>query len=205
MKIGLFGGSFNPPHIGHINSIKSILKEKSVDAIWVFANRSHFRKKLIPLCHREEMVKIALQQIASPKIKFVSNFTMPFEVSNPSSLFIYRQFKEHFPNKNFYLIGGSDLLLELNKWKNPNEVLNIIKFLIIPRRGYPIQTKRGDWLYLSEEIEPACSSTEIRNLLKDKNYNGKFLPKKIFDYIKENCLDEFNKIVEKREFKKTLD
>ncbi|MEA3272954.1 MAG: nicotinate-nicotinamide nucleotide adenylyltransferase, partial [Patescibacteria group bacterium] len=53
MKIGLFGGSFNPPHIGHIKSMESILKEKLVDEIWVFADRSHFRKKLAPLHHRE--------------------------------------------------------------------------------------------------------------------------------------------------------
>jgi nicotinate-nucleotide adenylyltransferase len=194
MKIGLFGGSFNPPHMGHINAISSILKENLVDEIFVFANITHYKKNLIPLNHREEMLKLALQEINSPRIKLVSNATMPFEVSNPSSLYIYQQFKKHFPAETFYLIGGSDLLLELDKWKNPEEILKTIKFLIIPRAGYPIKTKREDWLYLPKEIEPACSSTKIRNLLKDKNYNGQFLPKNVFKYIKSNCLDKFEKL-----------
>lgn len=183
MKIGLFGGSFNPPHIAHINLIKSILKEGLVDEIWVFANRSHFRKKLVPLRHREKMIKLALETCGSNKIKFVSNSSMSFDVSNPSSLFVYRQYKKHFPNLKFYLIGGSDLLLEIKDWKNGNRVEEEIKFLIVPRAGYPIKFKRPDWLYLSKQIKPNCCSTQIRGCLKQGGCKEKFLSKEIFNYI----------------------
>ncbi|MEA3272953.1 MAG: hypothetical protein U9P90_04795, partial [Patescibacteria group bacterium] len=175
------------PHIGHIKSMESILKEKLVDEIWVFADRSHFRKKLAPLHHREKMLEIALKKINSPKIKQISNNSMSFDVSNPSSLFIYQQFKKHFPEKKFYFIGGSDLLLEIKDWKGGNSVKKIIKFLIVPRAGYPIKFKRHDWLYLSKEIELIASS-QIRDWLKEKQYKGKHLSKKVFKYIKQRGL-----------------
>lgn len=188
MKIGLFGGSFNPPHIGHVNAIKSILKEKLVDEIWVFVDRSHFRKNLIPLRHRETMVMMALRSIHSPKVRFVSNKSMSFDISNPSSLYVYKKCQKNFPNKKFYLVGGSDLLPELNKWRNSDEIKRAVKFLIVPRSGYPIKFKKNSWLYLSKKIKPITSSTQIRTWLKNKNYYGKYLPKKIFSYIQSTRL-----------------
>ncbi len=191
-KIGLFGGSFNPPHKAHINLIKSILKEKLVDEVWVFSNRSHFRKNLIPLRHREKMLQIALAPIRSSKVKFVSNASMPFDVSNPSSLYIYRQYKKYFPDKKFYLIGGSDLLLETKDWEGGGKVEDVIKFLIVLRTGYPIKFKRPDWLYFLKDVKPHCSSTQIRKMLQEGLSVKKFIIPKVEQYIKKNKL-YFNK------------
>lgn len=188
MKIGLFGGSFNPPHNGHINLIKSILDEKLVDEIWVFSNRSHFRKKLIPLCHREKMLQLALKPVSSSKIKFVSNSSMPFDVSDPSSLFVYRQYKKYFPGEDFYLIGGSDLLLETKDWKNGDKVENVIKFLIVSREGYPVTFKRNDWLYFLKKIKPICSSTQIRERLQKRLSVKNLVIPKVEKYINKNKL-----------------
>lgn len=188
MKIGLFGGSFNPPHKAHINLIKAVLREKLVDEIWVFSNRSHFRKKLVPLRHREKMLQLILESISSPNVKFVSNSSMPFDVSNPSSLYIYRQYKKHFPEKDFYLIGGSDLLLETKDWEHGDKVEKIIKFLIVSRAGYPATFKRDDWLYLSKKIKPICSSTQIRERLQKGLSIKNLVTSKVEKYIYKNKL-----------------
>ena len=157
-QVVLFGGSFDPPHIGHVQAVRWLLEQPSTAEVWcVPAYRHALGKALTSFKHRCEMLeramsvygdKVKLEKIEA-ELKGVSHTIDTIE------LLIGRH-----PGRSFSLAVGADILLESHKWKDFNRIEKLVNLLVFNRKGF---RSTGH----SEEADlPEVSSSEIRALFK---------------------------------------
>ena len=131
-KIGLYFGTFNPIHIGHLIIANHLVENSDLDEIWlvVTPHNPHKKKKtLLEDHHRLAMVRIALEEY--PKLK-ASNieFNLPQPNYTTNTL---AHLEEKYPEKSFCLIMGEDNLKSLHKWKNYKVILDRYSIYVYPR------------------------------------------------------------------------
>lgn len=177
MKIGIYPGSFNPPHNGHIHVAKYLLENKYVDKILLLPTPNYWDKQnLEKINHRINMLKYYQQENIIIDNKH-NNFPYTYQVLN--------SIKKDYKADSLYLIIGSDNLEKLHLWKNINQILNH-KIIVLKRenKNITIPSKYQNKLIIINDFNHIdISSTQIR-----KNINNKYLPKEIQKYIKNNNL-----------------
>ena len=181
MKIGVFVGSFNPVHNGHINLQKELLERKYVDKIYIIPTGNYWNKKdLAPLEHRFNMLKYFETENTIVSTKY-SNLKYTYEILN--------ELKKNSKDE-FYLIIGADNLLKFHLWKNVDSILEN-KVIVINRNHisclkYINKFKNKENLIIVNDIDEInVSSTEIR---KNKEYRNRYLDEKVLEYIDKNNL-----------------
>lgn len=144
MRIGIFGGAFNPIHKGHLQIAQNLLDQKIVDEVWLLPCFSHvWNKELAPAEDRVKMINLALNfnnfeiknclKIKNLKLKIK---LCGIELKQKRPVFTIdtvKILKKRFPQHNFYWIIGSDNFKTLNKWHSYEKLLNLIPFIIVPR------------------------------------------------------------------------
>ena len=183
MKIGLFFGSFNPVHKGHL-AIAAFLKEKNLfDQIWmVVSPNSPFKKKndLIDENARLNMVKLATQNIPYLHVCDVE-FSLPKPSYTINTLYY---FENQYPNYSFALILGNDNMDNLHKWKNYKVILNKFMIYVYPRNNETTEKKEHPHIVYLNAPLLQISSTKVRALLKQGKSVTDFLPDSVVQYIK---------------------
>ena len=185
-KIGLFFGSFNPIHIGHLILANYILENSDMEELWfVVSPQNPFKdkKSLLNDHNRLDMVQLALKNY--PKMR-ASN--VEFSLPKPSyTIDTLAYLHEKYPENSFALIMGEDNLQSLAKWKNSEMLVKNHQIIVYPRiinSGKPASD------YLQHEnisminapmIE--ISATEIRNMIKAGKNVRPMLPAEVFDYL----------------------
>jgi len=174
-KVGLLGGSFNPPHIGHVGMVRYLLKENKVDQIWVIPCFEHpFNKDLVSFDHRFKMCALAFEEFGNKAmIKDVEK-----KLGGKSfTLRTVEHLQKAFPDIDFVLIVGEDAAKESAVWKDAETLKKKITWLVIPRGpNSPI---------------PDVSATEIRKCLGQGADTGDAIPPKVLHYIRERGLFGF--------------
>ena len=136
MKIGLFFGSFNPVHVGHLIIAQSAVNETDLDKVWmVVSPQNPFKKKanLLGEYDRYRMVELALE--GNPKIQ-ASN--VEFMLEKPSfTIDTLIHLREKYPSYEFCILMGEDNLEHFHKWKNYEAILNYYPIYVYPRPGSP--------------------------------------------------------------------
>jgi len=188
MKIGLYFGTFNPIHNGHLIIANHLVEFSDLEEIWmvVTPHNPHKQKNdLIEDHHRLEMVRIATQNY--PKIK-VSD--IEFDIPQPNYTFdtlVYLGKK--FPQHQFSLIIGEDNLQTFDKWKNYETILEQYHIYVYPRK-YTEPTKNkflsNPKIHIINAPIVNISSTLIREATKNKKNISSLIPEKVFEYIKDN-------------------
>lgn len=184
-KVGLFFGSFNPVHNGHLIIANYMLEFSDLEQIFfVVSPQNPFKEKasLLEDYHRLALVKEAIGD-SSRYYACDIEFKMP----KPSyTIDTLTYLKEKYPEKEFSLIMGSDNLKSLHRWKNPQQILNNHKLYIYPRPGFD-DSKYKDEKYIISINAPLMeiSSTFIRNAIKDKKDVRFFMPESAWNYLKE--------------------
>lgn len=184
-KTGLYFGSFNPIHIGHLAIANYILEFSDLSEIWfVVSPQNPLKQKssLLPDFQRLHMVNIAIEDFQ----KFKS-CDIEFRLPQPSyTIHTLTYLCEKYPKKDFSLIMGADNLEHFAKWKNYNEIINQYKLYVYPRPGSNGGSFR-DHAHVNWIDAPLMeiSSSFIRNAIKDKKDVRFFLPEKVFEYITE--------------------
>ncbi len=181
MKLGVYVGSFNPPHKGHLKVANYLLNNKIVDKVIMMATPGYWDKKNINSVKiREEMLKLLqTDNIIVDTIHNKKEYT--YEV--------LRDLKKYYKRDELYLIIGSDNLEKFHLWKNIDELLNY--HIIVLKRGktdiekYISKFNTNNFIIINKFPFVNISSTEIRNHL-----DSKYLDKRVFKYIKENHLYE---------------
>jgi nicotinate-nucleotide adenylyltransferase len=178
MVIGLFGGTFDPIHFGHLNLAFEMMERHHLDGIWFIpAYRSPFKPGKTPAeaHYRLEMLRLAIEDI--PQFQIVD---LELKKEAPSyTVDTLRELVHLNPGVSFRLILGSDTAKEFPQWKEPDE----IKALAPPLFGRRLCSEEGERMKVME-----ISSTEIRSRLKKGLYCGHLLPAKVLDYIIKNHL-----------------
>ena len=185
-KIGLFFGSFNPIHIGHLILANYILENSDMDELWfVVSPQNPFKdkKSLLTDHNRLDMVQLAVKNY--PKMR-ASN--VEFSLPKPSyTIDTLTYLKEKYPNYSFALIMGEDNLDSLPKWKNAEKLMSDYQIIVYPRT---FEGEKKDSEYLQHEnisivnapiIE--VSATEIRSVIKEGKNVRPMLPPEVFEYL----------------------
>jgi len=185
-KVGLFFGSFNPIHIGHLILANYILENSDMNEVWfVVSPQNPFKDKktLLSDHNRLDMVELALKHY--PNIK-ASN--VEFSLPKPSyTIDTLAYLNEKYPNYSFSLIMGEDNLKSLHKWKNADYLIKNYHVIVYPRisegetktSGYPQHENIS--LIKAPIIE--LSATEIRNMIKENKNVRPMLPPEVFEYL----------------------
>lgn len=134
LKIGLLGGSFNPPHMAHLLLSKVAIKTLRLDKLlWIVVPLNPFKKKSTVL---PQKVRILLSNILLKNSKKIS--AIDFESSLPSfeTYYTIKKVKHKFLDKKLYFIMGSDNILQFHKWKNFDYIVNNTNVTIFTRNGF---------------------------------------------------------------------
>ncbi len=196
-NIGLFGGTFNPVHTGHIRLLKSVLDKMDFEKVIVLPDRIPPHKQahnLVSGKQRFEMCRLAFEDMPSVEI---SDFELK-RSGKSYSVYTVRHFKKLYPNDKLCFIMGSDMLLIFDKWYRYEEILSMATLVCISRededttkklREYAQKlTEKGGEVIVLDTPPMELSSSEIREKLRNSEDCSCYLPQKIVQYICENNL-----------------
>ena len=194
-KIGLFGGTFDPPHIGHLKIIKESLFQLQLDKLYVVVSGNPWMKgeRVVASKHqRQEMVEIAFGGY-----KKVCLLKLEINKDSPSYSYQTLEYLKTTENKNeFYFIVGSDAALSMDKWKKPLNILTSSKIVCVPRNKISNQSVEKKLLGIYphsqiqflKNVEEKISSTEIRKLFKGNETVIEYFDYYVYTYILKNDL-----------------
>jgi len=192
MKIGLFGGSFNPPHLGHRIFAQIFKEQGNLDQLWVMVSPVPPHKNvesLVDYEHRLSMSKINFEFMDGVIIKQVEEELPPPHFTINTLKYLLKQ----FPKDTFYLCIGEDSLRSFETWNSPNEILNLVDLLVVKRDHLTdtlpkiIQDKKDRVHWLNADTVP-ISSELIRYQLKNGIDSSEYLEPKVLDYITKHKL-----------------
>lgn len=184
MKIGLYFGTFNPVHVGHLIIANHIVEHSDLDEIWmVVTPHNPFKKKatLLDNHHRYEMVYLATE--AYPKLK---PSDIEFQLPQPSyTATTLAYLEEKHPNYSFSLIMGEDNLLGLHKWKNSEHIVDNYDIYVYPRLQAVKEKPQVPATRIHKIDAPVIeiSSTAIRNGVQSQKNVQPLLSQKVWEYI----------------------
>jgi len=187
VEIGLFFGSFNPIHNGHLIIANHILNFSNLKRIWfVVSPQNPLKEKgtLLNENHRKHLVDLALEKDIRLKSSGIE-----FKLPRPSyTIDTLVHLKEKFPQHNFTVIIGSDSFRNFDKWKNGDVLLKNYNLLIYTRPGFPIKKEGLSENIMVVENAPLLhiSSSYIRNLIKDRKSIRYLVP----EVIREEILNQ---------------
>lgn len=182
-KIGLFFGSFNPVHNGHLMLANYIVEYTDLDSIWfVVSPQNPFKdkKSLLQDHHRRDMLEMAVKNDERFEVCDIE-FYMPKPSYTIDTLI---RLSERHPNTDFYLICGMDNLAGFKKWKNYQIILDNYHLIVYPRKNYD----GGDLVnhksvQVIEAPEIGISSTFIRDAVSKNIDLRYFMPESSYKYM----------------------
>ncbi len=163
MPIGLYFGSFNPIHIGHLIIANHVLNLNQIEQIWfVVTPQNPFKpvKSLLNEFDRLHLVQIAVENDSRLRASDIE-FTLP-KPSYTSHTLAY--LKENYPNREFSILMGSDSFQNLPKWKNADQIIKNYPILIYLRPGFSVENDHGAKATILEAPLLNISASEIRKL-----------------------------------------
>lgn len=171
-KVGIFGGSFNPIHTGHIALAKGLCQQAGLDEVWLMVSPMNpFKKEATDLLTDKLRLEMAEQAIADePKLKACD---YEFHMPKPSYTWHTLQaLSQDFPNVDFTLLIGGDNWTSFDKWFHHEDILSHYPIIVYPRKGCDIG-KVPSGVTIVETPLLNISSTEIRQRIKEgKSIHG---------------------------------
>ena len=190
MRLGIFGGSFNPPHKMHKNIALKLIDNKYLDkVIYVPTGDKYEKDSLVGAQDRYNMVELMIKD--NPNL-LVSDYELKNVLTYTFETLDY--FKNKYPKEDIYFICGTDNLKQIETWKNYEYILGNYKLLVIKRNGDYIEELLNKYNHYKKNIiisnieENNLSSTLIRTHLKDDIIDSSLINKKVLKYIRDNNL-----------------
>ena len=185
MNIGVFGGTFNPPHTGHLIVAERVREELGLGKILfipssVSPHKQHHQS--VDPAHRMEMVQLAVlgQNFFESSDIEVSRGGVSYTVETLGQL------KRKEPSNTFYLLIGFDNLVEFNTWKSPEQIIELADVVVMTRPGFQLQEVPGEFqkrVTLCQVPEIGISSSDIRERVKEGKSIHYLVPKPVESYI----------------------
>lgn len=191
MKLGIMGGTFNPPHVGHLiiaSEVYSIFELARLIFIPAGDPPHKENRQIIEAPHRIEMIRLAIWKDSR------------FEVSDIElkrkgksyTIDTIRQIREFYGKEvEIYFIAGTDSALDLPTWREPLKILSLVHFVAVKRPGFPL--RRLDKQYKRriipvEHISLNISSSDIRRRIREGRPIKYLVPEAVEEYIRKNKL-----------------
>ncbi len=195
MRIGIFGGAFNPVHNGHLNIADSFYEDLSLDKLLFIPTAKPPHKSDEGLLSGEDRVNM-LRLAVENKPYEIS--TIEFERNDKSYTYdTLIELKKLYPDSEFFLIIGADQFIHFDKWYRYSDILDMVTLCTSARENEEekqliIKSAQRlgikDSFYMSSRAVIRVSSSEIRGKIKNGSDVSMLLPKKVFDYISEKGL-----------------
>jgi len=195
-KVGLYYGSFNPIHIGHLVVARKALDDTDLDEVWFVVSPQNPHKQntgeLIDADHRFKMVEKAIEGESD-----LSACDVEFDLPQPSYTHVgLRVLRDRHPDTHFTIVGGTDLQRKMSIWKSHQEILTHHDLIIYPRTlsGRDLKYKEANEFveskttHLENVPRLEISATYIREHLKKGKSIQYLIPDNVIEYIKENEL-----------------
>lgn len=199
--MGIYGGTFSPPHLGHVNAGLSFLRQLELDRLMVIPSRipPHKPDSSISPLHRLRMTQLAFSDAPEYGEKL---FVSDFEISRPEVSFTVNTLSYfHAMDYKLYFLCGTDMFLSLDHWKDPAEIFSLATIAYVRRENESPEIRQmiedAKYTYrIKYNAEPIeictkpieISSSEIRRMIQSGEDTGKWLPTGVADYIRENDL-----------------
>jgi nicotinate-nucleotide adenylyltransferase len=189
MNIGIFGGTFNPPHTGHMIVAEHVRQELGMERILFVPTAVPPHKQELDIAeaqHRLAMVRCAIQGNSNFEVSEteIERGGVSFTVDT------LMEFKRRSPHDAFFLLLGTDNVLEFHTWKDPEKIIELATIVALTRPGFDIEresvTKKKMIVCEVPEIEIASST--IRNRIKEGRSVRYLVPSAVETYIKEHQL-----------------
>ncbi len=187
-KIGLFFGSFNPIHIGHLVIANYMATYSGLDEVWLVVSPHNPLKQksgLADMYDRLEMAHLATEDASHLKVSDIE-----FKLPQPSyTIDTLSYLEEKHPEKEFSLIMGADNLHSFKKWKNYEVILNNYKLFVYPRPNVDTsEWKNHPAVIFTDTPQMEISSTFIRNAIKQEKSIQFFVPDAVIDFMDKKSL-----------------
>lgn len=181
-RVGILGGTFDPPHLGHLIIAEEVRCELKLDEIWFMPANEPPHKKQATTSAKDRVNMLQYTIEGNPYFKI--NTT---ELNRPGKSYTIdtiRFLKIQHPDIEFYFIIGGDMVEYLPKWKDIDQLIELVTFVGVKRTGFTIET---DYPILIVDVPTIdISSTMIRKRLKENKTVTYFLKTTVYTYIKEN-------------------
>ena len=182
IKTGLYGGTFNPIHNGHIQLSQALLDMHLIDEMWLLVspqNPFKVNQKLLDDNARLQLARLAVKDI--PNLT-VSDYE--FHLPRPSYMVhTLEHLRNEFPEREFILIIGADNWERFPMWYKSEEILAHHKVIVYPRTGYKLENV-PDGVTIAETPLIDISSTALRESIKNPDYHGEGLHPAVWEEIK---------------------
>ncbi|MFC7440666.1 nicotinate-nucleotide adenylyltransferase [Laceyella putida] len=191
MKVGIFGGTFDPIHMGHLILAEQAREVAALDQVWFIpaAEPPHkLDKQITAASHRVHMVHLAVR--CHPCFHLS---TMELEREGPSYTYdTLRVLRESHPGVEFYLLVGADMVKDLPNWYKIKEILQFVQVIGLGRPGVEVETLpaevKNSLHWIPDAIETNISSTEIRQRLRQGKSVRYLVPDSVYQYMREHGL-----------------
>lgn len=188
MKTGLFFGSFNPIHTGHLIIANYMASFAGLKEVWMVVsphNPLKQRSGLANMYDRLEMARLATENAVNIKVSDIE-----FGLPQPSfTIDTLAYLQEKYPGREFALIMGADNLASFKKWKNYEVLLQNYQICVYPRPGIDLsEWREHPSILITETPQMDISSTFIRRSIKEGKNVQYFVPDKVLDFIDSKSL-----------------
>lgn len=188
MHIGLFFGSFNPVHVGHMVLANYMASFTGLEQVWFVVSPHNPLKEKSSLLNQNQ--RLHMVNLAIGDTNKLKSSNIEFGLTQPSyTINTLAHLKEKYPQHTFSLIMGEDNLQSFTKWKNYEEILKNHKLYVYPRPNsevpIAIGIKTHPNVIMTEAPLMEVSSTMIRQAIKDKKNVSFFVPQAVWQYLDE--------------------
>jgi len=181
-RLGIFGGTFDPPHVGHVFAAHYVLMTSRIERIFVIPCAEHpFGKEQAAFAHRYAMCRLAFQGLGEA----VEVLDIEGRRPGPSyTIDTVRDLRSLHPEARLELIVGSDIPPEFPKWKDAEALRRLVDMRVLPRQGdCPLEGNDETPYPL-----PRISSSELRDMLAHGRDVSPHVPRAVLDYILAHSL-----------------
>ncbi|SEN03311.1 nicotinate-nucleotide adenylyltransferase [Lihuaxuella thermophila] len=193
MKVGVFGGTFDPIHLGHLLLAQQALEEAQLDRVWFIpaGEPPHkLDKPITPAHHRARMVELAIE--GNPDFCLSR---IELERRGPSyTIDTLEELTDKYPNYQFFLIAGADMVKDLPHWYKIKKILQYVRIIGLQRPGFSTDDLPAEMaervIWIREAIETNLSSSAVRERLNSGKSIRYLVPDPVCRYMKEHRLYE---------------
>jgi nicotinate-nucleotide adenylyltransferase len=184
MHIGLYFGSFNPVHTGHLIIASCVVNETDVERVWFVVSPQNPFKDDHTLLQARKRLTLVKKSITTDERFFASD--VEFHLSKPSyTIHTLRHLKSIHPEHTFSIIMGSDSLQAIDKWKDFQSIISDYKIFVFRRHGFDVYNNVGADIEILDAPLIDISSTEIRELVKKGKSIRYLVPEKVRNEVEK--------------------